>query len=331
MSTSRNSNLKGAAIGLLSFGIFATSDAIVKYMGASYSPFQNIFFSGLFGFPLVAMMLMSDRAEENLIPRLRGLTLLRSGLVVINALCGFYAFAKLPLSEAYPIFFSSPLLITIFAIPILGEKVGIHRGIAVVVGLIGVVVVVRPGGAHFGLGHLAALGAAVIFAVNSVLMRKIGGHERTVVIMLYPMIGNFIVSGIALPFVYKPLPIEHLGLLAAMSWTGFAGGILAIAAYRRAPAVIVAPMQYSQIIWGVIYGATIFHESHDKVTFLGTAIIIASGIYIVLREGTADVSRNRPVLGARFSQDVGQTSRLTAWLRLRDRRPNERHTARDPR
>ena len=316
-----SSNLRGALLALLSFGIFSSADVIVKYVGASYSPFQNIFFSTLFGFPLVAMLLMSDRAEENLIPRRPKLSLLRAGLVVVNALCGFYAFAVLPLSEAYPIFFSAPLMITLFAIPLLGEKVGLHRGIAVAVGLIGVIIVVRPGGAHFGWGHAAALLAAMVYAVNSILLRMMGQSERSVVIMLYPMLANFVVSGLALPFVYKPLPIAHLGLLAAMSATGFVAGLVMIDAYRRAPAVIVAPMQYSQILWGILFGALFFSESADWVTFVGTAIIIASGVYIVQREGKPDVSRNRPVSEARDSQDMGQTARLSSWRKIWGRRP----------
>jgi S-adenosylmethionine uptake transporter len=319
--TSNPSNLRGALLALLSFGIFSASDVIVKYMGASYSPFQNIFFSTLFGFPMVAMLLMSDRREENLIPHHLNLSLLRAALVVVNALAGFYAFAVLPLSEAYPIFFSAPLMITLFAIPMLGEKVGLHRGIAVAVGLVGVIVVVRPGAGHFGLGHAAALLAAMIYAVNSILLRRMGQSERSVVIMLYPMLANFVVTGLALPFVYKPLPIEHMGLLAAMSVTGFVAGLIMIAAYRRAPAVIVAPMQYSQIIWGVIFGAIFFAETADVITFLGTAIIIASGVYIVQREGKPDVSRNRPVTEARAAQDMGQTARLSSWRRIFDRRP----------
>ena len=171
----RQSNLNGALLALTSFGIYATADAIVKYMGASYSPFQNIFFSTLFGFPLVAIMLMGDQRESNLRPRKPVATLLRSGLVVLNVLCGFYAFSALPLSQAYPIFFASPLLITLFAIPILGEKVGLHRGIAVLVGLLGVVVVLRPGHTELGLGHLAAVAASIIFAVSSILVRVTAG------------------------------------------------------------------------------------------------------------------------------------------------------------
>ena len=159
----------------------------------------------------------------------------------------------------------------------------------------------------------AALLAAMIYAINSILLRMMGKSERSVVIMLYPMLANFVVAGLALPFVYKPLPIQHLGLLAVMSATGFVAGLIMIGAYRRAPAVIVAPMQYSQIIWGVIFGAIFFQESADWVTFLGTAIIIASGIYIVQREGKTDVSLNRPVTEARAGQDMGLTARLSSW------------------
>ncbi len=324
------SSLNGALLALLSFGIYATSDAIVKFMGASYSPFQNIFFSSLFGFPLVALMLMTDRSEGNLIPRKPVMTLLRSGLVVINALCGFYAFAKLPMSEAYPIFFASPLLITLFAIPMLGEKVGLHRGIAIVVGLLGVIVVLRPGQSHLGLGHLAAIGAAVIFAINSVLVRMTGQSERSVVIMLYPMIANTVVAGIALPFVYQPLPINHLGLLAAMSTLGFIAGVISIAAYRRAQAAIVAPMQYSQIIWASIFGALIFHEKSDLWTLVGTVIIIASGIYIVLREGTPAVSATRPVTETRAEFDLGLQPRSSAWLKFFDSRAAKARERTDP-
>ncbi|MBC7478743.1 MAG: DMT family transporter [Pseudorhodobacter sp.] len=313
----RQSNLKGAALALISFGIYATADAIVKYMGASYSPFQNIFFSTLFGFPLVAIMLMGDQREGNLRPRKPKMTLIRSGLVVLNVLCGFYAFSALPLSEAYPIFFSSPLLITLFAIPMLGEKVGLHRGIAILVGLLGVVVVLRPGQTHLGLGHLAAVAASVIFAVSSILVRLTGQSERSVVIMLYPMIANFIVSGTALAFVYKPMPITHLGLIAAMSALGFIAGILSIAAYRRAQAAIIAPMQYSQIIWASVYGALIFGESHDFWTVVGTLIIMASGVYIVLREG-ASASRTKPVTEARTRFDLGLMPRLTSLFKFFD-------------
>ena len=315
MST-RQDNIRGAGLALASFGIYATGDAIVKWMGASYSPFQNIFFSCLFSFPLVALMLAGDERQGNLIPKRPGLMALRSVLGVVNILAGFTAFAYLPMSEAYPIFFAAPILVTLFAIPMLGEKIGWQRGAAVVLGMIGVVVVLRPGEAHLGFGHLAAITAAVIFAFNSVLMRKTGGSERTVVLMIYPMFANLIVTGLALPFFYKPMPIGDLGLLAAIALTGFLGGVLSVAAYRRAQAAVAASMQYSQIIWATVYGAWLFSDSFDSGTILGTSIIIASGIWIVLREGTPNVQSARVVSETKGRFELGILPRLSLWARL---------------
>ncbi len=325
--TVAHSNLSGALLSLAAFGIYASNDVIVKFLGsnASYHPFQTIFFSGLMAFPLMTIVMMSDKSDGNLRPKMPGWTATRSVLTVLNGLTGFYAFSVLPLSEAYPIFFAMPMLVTLFAIPLLGEKVGLHRGVAVVVGLIGVVIVVRPGSATFGLGHIAALTAATIGAMNSVLVRKTGKAERAAVIMLYPMIANFIVSGIALPFVYKPMPVEHLGLVAAMAVLGLTASMLAIMAYRRAAAVIVAPMQYSQIIWATIFGSIFFNESHDLVTAIGTGIIILSGIYIVLREDKPRVSKNRPVLETRSRFDIGLSPRLSTWLRVFDHRKGSKY------
>ncbi len=314
------SNLRGALLSLAAFGVYATHDVLVKFLGSSYSPFQLIFFSGLLGFPLVTILLMSDRTDGNLIPRHPWWTALRTTTAVLNGIFGFYAFSVLPLAQCYAIFFAMPILITLLAIPILGEKIGLHRGVAVVVGLIGVLIVLRPGDADLGFGHLAALLGALLGSMTSVIVRKIGHDERPIVLMLYPMVANFVVMALALPFVYVPIPMEHLGLLGCMALLGLVGGLLVIAAYRRAPAIIVAPMQYSQIIWALIYGFLIFEEKIDLWTGIGTGVIILAGIYIVLREDKPAVSRNRPVLETRSRFDFGNYPRISLWLRLSERR-----------
>ena len=109
--TVAQSNLRGALLALAAFGLYAVNDVIVKYLGsnASYHPFQTIFFSGLLSFPLMTIVLMSDRSDGNLIPKMPGWTALRAVLTVLNGLTGFYEFSVLPLSEAYPIFFAMPL------------------------------------------------------------------------------------------------------------------------------------------------------------------------------------------------------------------------------
>lgn len=314
MAISRT-NLQGAALSLAAFGIYATHDVVVKFLGGDYSAVQIIFFSGLLSFPLVTVMLLGDKRDENLVPRHPWWSLARAVSAVMTGVAGFFAFSQLPMAQAYAIFFAMPLLITLMAIPLLGERVGMRRGVAVVVGLAGVLVVLRPGGAELGLGHLAALSAAVTGALTSVIVRKIGGDERSAVLMLYPMVGNFLAMGAALPFVYAPMPVAHLGLMAVIALFGFIAGLLMIKAYRMAPAIIVAPMQYSQMLWAIFYGALLFDETIDLSTAIGSAIIIASGIYIVLREGTPQVSGNRPVLGTKSRPETGAMPRVSVMMR----------------
>ncbi len=315
-----SSTLRGALLSLAAFGFYATHDVVVKLLGADYTAFQIIFFSGLMGFPLVTVLLMGDRRDGTLIPRHPCWSLLRSVSAVVTGVMGFFAFSKLPLAQCYAIFFAMPLLITLMAIPMLGEKVGVRRGIAVVVGLVGVLIVLRPGGGEgFGIGHLAALGAAVTGALTSVIVRKIGSEERSAVLMLYPMVLSFFAMGLVMPFVYVPMPVEDLALTAIMAFLGMLGALAIIAAYRTAPAVIVAPMQYSQIIWAALYGWLWFDERIDLFTAIGTGVIIASGIYIVLREQTPSVSQNRPVLESRSRLDIGTTPRISHWLKRFER------------
>ncbi|WP_343080585.1 DMT family transporter [Ostreiculturibacter nitratireducens] len=311
------SNVKGALLALVCFGIYATHDVVVKWLGATYSPVQVLFFSVTLGFPIVTVMLMTDREMDNLRPRHPWWTALRTLCTTLTGVSAFYAFSVLPLTQTYAILFASPLLITILAIPILGETVRFRRWAAVIVGLIGVLIVLRPGQAELSLGHLAAVAAAICGATASVIVRKIGQNERSAVLLLYPMVANFVVMGAALPFYYEPMPGLHLGGFALIAALGFIGSMLIIAAYRTGEAVVVAPMQYSQILWASAYGYFLFDEKPDGATAIGAAVIIASGIYIVVREGRVKVSEYRPVLRTRGRGEVGTAPRSSILERLR--------------
>ena len=302
-------NAKGAVLALLAFATYSLHDVIVKWLGASYSPVQIVFFSGLFAFPMVTLFLIRDSQPGTLRPVHPWWMLTRTLAAVITGFTAFYAFSVLPLAQVYAILFAAPLLITLLAIPILGERVGIRRGGAVIVGLIGVLVVLRPGGTDLSLGHLAALVAAFASSLASIIVRKIGQDERSVVLLLYPILANFILMGAMLPFVYKPMPALELGGLALMSIMAFAASALVIMAYKAGEAVVVAPMQYSQIIWATFTGALFFDEFPDLWTAGGASIIIASGIYIVLREG-GKATTNRPVLRSRTRFETGIMPRV---------------------
>ena len=299
-----SSNARGALIALLAFAVFSTHDVFIKILGGTYSPIQIVFFSVLLSFPLATLQLMRDATPGTLLPRHPWWMLVRTVAAVATGFSAFYAFSVLPLAQVYAILFASPLLITILSVPILGETVRLRRGLAVLVGLAGVFVVLRPGSTELELGHAAALTAAVGSSLASIIVRKIGAEERPVVLMLYPMVGNFVVMGALLVTVYQPMPIADLGMLAIIAICAFVAGLLVIAAYRAGEAVIVAPMQYSQILWATLYGMLFFGETPDGATILGAAIIIASGLYIVLRESRSDESQT-PVLRTRLRLETG--------------------------
>ena len=314
-----SATLRGAGAGLLAFALFATHDVLIKLLGDGYSPFQIVFFSVLFSFPLATILLMRDVQEGTLIPRHPWWVGLRTAATVVVGACAFYAFSTLPLAEVYAILFAAPLLITVLAIPMLGEAVGPRRWLAVTAGLIGVVVVLRPGaGAGLDLGHAAALAAACLGAFASVVVRKIGREERPVVLLLYPLVANFLVMGAMLPVVYRPMPLPDLGLMAAMAALSLAATMLLIRAYREAPAGVVAPMQYSQIVWATVFGLVLFDEAPDGFTALGAAIIIGSGLYILFRESRMGAATKRPTLENRSRIGTPGAPRVSGFLHPRE-------------
>ena len=277
------SNLKGALLGLAAMGLFACSDITIKALGAGYDPFQIIFFSGLMSVPMLAGMAMADRSVASLRPVRPRLMALRCGIVVLNGICGTYAFSTLPLAQCYAIFFTMPIFITLLSAGVLGEKIDAARGAAVVAGLVGVVVALDPGTSALHWGHAVALTGAVFGAANYVMIRMSGGVERTVVMILYPIMLQLAVAAVALPFVYLPMPLFDLTLTVLMAGTAFAGYLAIIAAYRHAPGIVVAPMQYSQILWAAVLGALLFDEVMSLRTVVGVVIIIAAGVVIVTR------------------------------------------------
>ncbi len=290
-------NATGALLSLAAFGIFATHDALIKSLAATYSPVQIVFCIALFSFPLLLIMLAMDKVHGTLLPIHPRLMAFRGVSVALSTVSAFYAFSVLPLAQVYAILFSTPMMITLLAIPLLGEKVGLHRAVAVAVGMCGVLIVLRPGSAPLSLGHLAALLSATAGALNAIITRRIGRKERPAVMLLYAMGGNFVLMGLAMPLVYQPMPGPDLSMMIAVAFLAFVAMQLVIQSYRQGEAVVVAPMQYSQILWAVAYGALFFDEFPRTTTVAGAALVIASGVYIVMRESNPRTSEIRPVLG----------------------------------
>lgn len=288
--------LKGSLVALLAFAVFSTHDALIKSV-AAMSVFQVAFFVVLFSFVPFSFFLALDASERSLRPRLPGLVALRCLFSLGSLLSAFYAFRVLPLAQVYTLIFSAPIMITLLAIPVLGERVRLIRWVAIVLGMTGVLVALRPGQIPLSSGHLAALMAAACVACTSIVTRKIGAREHSVTLILYPMLVNIVFTGCCLIFVYQPMSGTSLLTLAAVGVLSVIGQALMIHAYRISQAQFVAPMQYSQMIWAVVFGTLFFSESPDHYVIAGSLIIIASGLLFLWRE--LMVSVTKPVLRTR--------------------------------
>ena len=275
--------MAGALLGLAAFGLYALYDITIKFFGGVLNPMQVLFCAGAFALPLILGQLVLTGQARTLKPVLPRWTAARIAVTLLNGTLGAYAFSVLPLAEAYAVFFLMPLLISALAVPLLGEPMDMPRSAAIFAGLIGVVVALRPGEAELGLGHLAALSAATMGALNYIIIRKTSGVEQPGVILLYPTIALVVATGMAMPWLWVPMTPGQVGLTFLMAVELFLGGYAIVAAYRRAPAIVVAPMQYSQIFWAAVLGWLLFGEVIGLATALGIAIIIASGMVLLAR------------------------------------------------
>lgn len=276
------SDLAGALLALVAFAIFSLHDAIIKILGATYAPVQLVFFSSLAGLPLAFVLLRRHGKVDLPAGDVRMLLRLRSLVIVASSMAGFHAFATLPMAQTYAILFAAPLLIALLAIPMLQERLTIVRLGAILMGLVGVLVVLRPGHAVVQTGHIAAIFCAFCVALVAVLSRKIGGRAPLGLMLIQPMLANVVLLGMILPFYFRPMPLMDVGLILVHGACAFVAMGFMILAYRRAQAAVVAPMQYSQVVWALVYGALLFNEVPSIYTVAGSAIVIASGALILV-------------------------------------------------
>lgn len=274
---------RAIALMLAACFLFSLSDAISKKLGETLPAVEIGFFRYLV---FVAMALgMSWHAGTKPWPVqdparqvLRGLTLVGSGLFFIVAL------RHLPLADAAAVGFISPLLITALSVPMLGEKVGIRRWAAVAVGLVGVLLVVRPGTGAFKPEAIWVLASSSTWAVASVLSRQMAGRDNPTTTILWSAVVGLILLTVLLPFQWHAPTAHDLLLCLALGIFASTGQILMLQSYRFAGASTLAPFIYVQLAWSTSLGWLIWGTLPDHWTWAGTAVIVASGIYTVHRE-----------------------------------------------
>jgi drug/metabolite transporter (DMT)-like permease len=274
----------GIGLGALAFGLFSLMDALVKWLSATYPVPQILVCNALFALVPVGAMVVRQGGLPQLRTRRLGLHLVRGVLGTTAGFPAFYAFSRLPLADAYAIIFATPLLITALSVPILREAVGWRRWSAVLVGFVGVLVMLRPGIAPVGTGSLAALGAACASACAILLVRRLSVTETTTSIAFYSNVTAVVLIGVAFsPALVVPSPVD-LALMAACGLIGGTALLVLIAAYRRSPAALVAPFQYSQMVWAILLGALVWGDLPEPVMLLGASIVAGSGLFILYRE-----------------------------------------------
>jgi S-adenosylmethionine uptake transporter len=281
--------LKGALLALASFCAYACSDVSIKALGHGMNSFQVMFFSALCTLPFILGQIFWQDRRASLRTNLPGLTMIRVLISLLGGWFVIYTFTHLPLAQCYAIFFTMPLMITLLAWPLLGEPVDPLRGAIILAGFGGVLIALQPGTTQFQLAHLTAILGAVTGALNSLILRKIGHREKSGVILLYPVLAQVLVAGWIMPFVWTPLTLSDWQVGLQMGALGLVGGLFIIAAYRTAPAIVVAPMQYSQIVWASILGYLLWGEKPSLASTIGIGVIVAAGLALLAVAG-----RSRP-------------------------------------
>ena len=282
-------NLGGIGAMLLAVAMFALMDTGLKLLTPHYPALQVAALRALSSLPLVCAYVTWRGALGTLLRVRWPLHLLRGALGI--AMLSLFAFGlrQLPLAEAYSISFIAPLLITALAVPLLGERVGRARWIAIVVGLLGVIVVLRPTGAGmFTLGGLAVLGAALCYAVSAVTVRIVARTDssESQVFWLMALVG-FGAGAMAAPD-WTAIRQADVLILCGVAVSGFIAQLAMTEAFRHGEASAIAPFEYSGLAWALALDWLLWRTVPDAFTLGGAAIIIASGVYLVRHERAAD-------------------------------------------
>lgn len=279
------SNLRGIVAMLLAVGFFSLMDGGLKQLSGHYPPMQVAALRGLSGLPLVVTWVLATGTVVGLLKIRWPLHLLRAGLSIMMLSAFAFALKQMPMTSAYAIFFVAPLLITALSVPMLGEHVGPRRWAAIAVGLVGVLVVLRPTGEGlFGWAGLAVVVAAAGYALSAILVRVLhrtdSGQSMVFWMLVMTAVGA---SLLALPG-WVPLRMTDAWVIAGVGVTGFLGQVAITEAFRSGEASVVAPFEYSALAWGLGLDLMIWGVLPDGWTFFGAGIIVTSGLYMVHRE-----------------------------------------------
>ncbi|WP_243614610.1 DMT family transporter [Shimia aestuarii] len=278
------SSTQGIVLMCIGVACLSTNDAIAKTLTDRYSPLQILFMRNVIALPftiLIALMIEGAIALRSHRPLAH---LVRGALWVGATMMFFTSFMYLGLAEATALIFVAPFFITLISALFLSEAVGWRRWLAVLTGFIGVLMIIRPGGATFQLISMLPVATAFVYALLMLSARWVDPRESVWTLLIYLTGAGTLLSAAIVPFVWMPIQAQDLWLFGGIAIFGTIGMTMMTQAFRLSPAVLVAPLDYTGLLWATLFGWVIWSESLGTMTVAGAALIIASGVFTILRE-----------------------------------------------
>jgi len=286
--SSLSNSLIGTLLYLTAFAILPAMDSIAKHLGNHLNLVEITWGRYFFHFLFLAPVVLYRYGLQALKPEQFFLQIVRGGLLLTATLFFFGAIIVMPISDALAIAFIAPLLVTIMSPFLLGERIGVYRIVAVLVGFVGTLIIIRPdmrtGTDILNVGSLMALGTGTAYAFYSIATRKLSGTAPPIVTLTFTALLGTVVMSAAMPFYWSPLTLSDIGWMIGMGMFGALGHYFFIKAYDYAEASYLAPFSYSEIVTATLFGLIFFGDFPDQWTWVGTSIVIGSGIFISMRE-----------------------------------------------
>lgn len=274
----------GVIFAFLAYAIFSAADALIKATGTAMSVFEIAFFTTTLS--IIPAMLTKRGERWRDIYKLQHPRLVH--LRCATAICGtalvMYAFTHIPFADVYAIGFLTPIVVTVLGVVVLKEHVALHRWLLLILSFLGVVLVIRPGVRDLQLGHIAIFCSVFLGGITTIILRHVAPKERRISLVGLQVLYSALINGILMiPFFVVPT-FEQMAVFLGIGLLGGTGGLLLISAAKRSPANVLAPVQYSQLIWAIVFGAMFFGEFPDYVAVIGLIIVLTAGLANVLTE-----------------------------------------------
>jgi drug/metabolite transporter (DMT)-like permease len=278
-------SLRAITFMLSAVAAFSGMDALLKLLSQHYPPMEVVALRGAASMPFMLLPLIVMGRLSALKPVRIGMHLLR-GLLMLLVLVGFvYAVRALSLADAYAIFLAAPLIVTALSVPLLGEHVGWRRWLAICIGLVGVITMLHPSASSLvSLGAVAALISATCYAFNAIALRVITRTDTTASVVFWMIAIMTVLAGVFAASRWESIRTEDWTLLFGIGVFSAVAQHLLTEAFRTAPPSVVAPFEYTALLWGILIDRVVWGVFPTSRVYIGGGIVIASGLYLIWRE-----------------------------------------------